>query len=91
MKHCFANAHVNERRWLETGNPAVAAPRSEHRIAVSSRSKPNIADRRGLKQAKKQRIGRDGVEVVIEQLVQRQALRPGGGLTAERFRQLGPQ
>ncbi len=51
----------------------------------------NIADRRGLKQAKKQRIGRDRVEVVIEQIVQRQALRPCGGLAAERFRQLGPQ
>ena len=91
MKHCFANAHVNETRWLETGKPAVAAPRNEHRIAVSSRSKriSRIGD--GLNQAKKQRIGRDRVEVVIEQLVQRQALRPCGGLTAERFRQLGPQ
>src|SRR4029079_8993842 len=48
----------------------------------------DIADRGGLKQAEKQRVGRDCVEVATEQFVQRQKLRPCGGLTAERFRKL---
>ncbi len=53
--------------------------------------KTDIADRRGVKQVEKQRIGRDGVEVLVKKLVQRQMLWPGRGLTAERFRKFGQQ